>query len=155
MSGLNSLLGIGTGALSAAEAAMQVTENNISNASTDGYTRQIVDLTEAAPTQENGIEIGDGVNFLGVSSTRNQMLDLMINQQTSAASSASASGTMLNSLETYFPTASTSGADVGSSLSAFFTSLSALSSSPSSTTSRQTAMSRAQDLVNAFHTTSA
>ena len=41
---VSSLLSIGSRAMTASYAALQVTGNNIANASTDGYSRQSVEL---------------------------------------------------------------------------------------------------------------
>lgn len=151
MGGLNAALSVATGALSAQLAGIQTVNNNIANANTPGYSRETVQLSAASFVQSGSVSLGDGVSLDGVTSVRDQLLDLRIQQQTSAQSSASAQNDVLASLAPYFSGTST----VGSDLSAFFTKLSALSSAPSDAATRQTAISAAQDLVRQFNNTSA
>ena len=152
MGGLNAALSIATGALSAQEAAIETVNNNIANAATPGYTREVVNLSSAGSTVNGNVSIGNGVELTGITSVRDQLLNLRIQQQTSDQASASAESNVLSSVETYF---SASGSGVGSDLSTFFTSLSALSSAPSNAADRQTVISNASALVDAFHSTAA
>ena len=156
MGSLNSILSIATGALDADTGAIQVTDNNISNAQTTGYTREQVNFSQASATIEsNGATVGNGVELGATTSPVDQLLNLLIQQRTSAQSAATASSNILSSIESYFPTATGEGGDIGSALSTFFTSLDALSTNPTSSSLRQTAMSSAQSLVGAFNTTGA
>ena len=152
MGGLNGALSIATGALAAQEAAIGTVNNNIANATTPGYSREVVNLSSAGTVGAGNTAIGAGVTVEGITSVRDQLLDLRIQQQTSDQSAATAQSNVLASVETYF---SGSSGTVGSDLSAFFTSLSALSSAPSNTADRQTVISNAQNLVSEFHATSA
>ena len=152
MGGLNAALSVATGALSAQEATIETTNNNIANANTPGYTREIVNFSSAGSTQTDNVAIGSGVSLTSITSVRDQLLGLRIQQQTSEQSSASAQSGLLVSIQPYF---SPSSANIGSELSSFFTSLSALSTAPSNMAARQTVISNAQDVVNAFQTTSA
>ncbi len=151
MGGLNTALSVATGALSANEAAIETVNNNIANANTPGYSRETVNLSANAAEQSGGVAIGTGVNADSVTGVRDQLLDLRIQQQTSAQSSASAQSTVLASVELNFSTAT---GNVGTSLSKFFAGLSALSATPTSAAARQAAIGNAQDLVDQFHATS-
>ncbi len=152
MGGLNTALTVASCALSAQEAAIETVNNNIANATTPGYSREIVDLSSAGSTDNGtGVAIGDGVELDGVTSVRDQLLSLRIQQQTSEQSAVAAQSNALAPVQTYF--SGTSGT-IGSDLSTFFSSLSALSANPSSTAARQTAIGNAQNLVQQFHATS-
>jgi flagellar hook-associated protein 1 FlgK len=152
MGGLNTILSVATGALSAQEAALETTNTNIANADTPGYSREIVNLSSAGTTIVDGISVGAGVTATGVTSVRDELLSLLVEQQTSSQGAASAQGNVLNTVQSYFSGTTNT---VGAELSAFFTSLSALSSSPSSSAQRQTVISNAQAVVQAFNNTSA
>ena len=154
MGGLNASLSIAAGALSAQEAAIDVVNNNIANAATPGYDREVLNLSAASASDANGVSVGDGVVVNGVTSVSDQLLDLRLQQQTSEQAAASAQSGVLSTAELYFNTASSTASTVGTALSAFFTSLSALSSAPSNAADRQTVISNAQQLVDQFHTTS-
>ena len=151
MGGLNAALSVATGALSAQEAAIQVANNNIANANTPGYDREIVNLSAAGSIDSAGVSIGDGVLVNSVTSVRDQLLDERIQQQTSSQAAASAQSGVLATIE---PSFATSSSNVGTALSSFFSSVSALSSAPSNQADRQTVISNAQSLVNQFHATS-
>ena len=135
----------------AQEAALQVTNNNIANADTAGYSRETVNLTEAASIEQGSVELGGGVTLQGFTSMRDELLDLRIQQQTSEQSSADAQASALEQVQTLFPS---TGASVSTDLSTFFTSISALSADPTSEAARQTVLSSASDLADEFNSVS-
>ncbi len=145
---LTASLSTATQALFAQELELQVTNNNIANVNTAGYTREVVNLSEADPTQSGNISIGNGVNVEGIQSVRDELLTGRIQQQTSQESSANAQVNALNEIQTLFPS---NGSSVAGSLSSFFTSLTALSTDPANAADRQTVLSSAQTLVQQFN----
>ena len=152
MASLNATLSMATESLLAQELELQVTNNNIANVDTAGYTREIVNLAEATPVNDGSVSIGSGVSVQGVQSLNDTLLSMRIQQQTSEESKATAQVNALNEVQTLFPS---SGTSISSALSSFFTSLSALSTSPSNAANRQTAISDAQTLVQQFNSVSA
>ena len=134
MGSLSSTLQIAAGALNADTGAINAVNNNIANANTPGYSRQIAVLEEAPPNQQGDLSVGQGVELEGYQSVRDQLVQSQIQQETQAQSSANAQLTTLQQLQ---PTFTTSTQDIGTELSAFFSSLSSLSTDPSSTTGRQ------------------
>ncbi len=151
MGGLNAALSVATSALSAQEEAIDTVTNNIANASTPGYSREIVDFSSAGSTQDGSVAIGNGVEVTGITSVRDQLLNVQVQQATAAQSSAAAQSNVLSTVQNYF-SSTTSG--IGSDMSTFFTSLSALSSAPSNAADRQTVISDASTLVDDFQTAS-
>ena len=151
MAGLNTSLSIATEALQAQEAAISVTSNNIANANTVGYTRETVVLTESASYQDGMTTLGGGVTLQGFSSVRDQLLDLRIQQQTSQQSSADAQTASLNQVQSLF---SSSGNDLGTDLSSFFSSVSALTANADDTATRQAVLSAGQNVAEEFNTLS-
>ncbi len=145
---LTATLSTATQALFAQELELQVTNNNIANVNTAGYTREVVSLSEADPTQSGNISIGNGVTVEGIQSVQDELLTGRIQQQTSQESSANAQVNALNEIQTLFPT---TGSSVAGSLSSFFTSLTALSTDPANAADRQTAIASAQTLVQQFN----
>jgi flagellar hook-associated protein 1 FlgK len=148
MGSLSSSLSIATSSLLAEELQLSVANNNIANANTVGYSREIVNLQQAAPTSVGGLNIGNGVDVIGIQSVQDQLLSTRIQQQTSAQSSATAQSNALSQIETLFPT---SGSGLSTALSTFFSGLSALSSNPTNASGRATVISDAQTLVEQFH----
>ena len=151
MSSLNATLSMATQSMLAQELELQVTNNNIANANTAGYTRETVNLAQADPIQEGSLSVGTGVTVEGIQSLSDTLLTMRIQQQTSDESKATAQVNALDEVQTLFPS---SGTSVSTALSGFFTSLSALSTDPSNSADRQTVISDAQTLVQQFNSVS-
>ena len=142
---LNATLSTAMQALSASTAEVQVTNNNIANANTPGYSRESVVLT-AAPSYGTGM--GTGVLVEGYQSVRDELLQGQILQQTQSQGSADAQLSTLQQVQTVF---ASSTSDIGSQMSTLFASLSSLSTNPSSTTLRQAVLTAGQNLATAFN----
>jgi flagellar hook-associated protein 1 FlgK len=151
MGSLNATLSIAMQSLMASETELSVTNNNIANVSTPGYTEETVNLQEAAPIQDGSVSIGGGVELLGIQSASDQLLTSQIQSQTSAQSSATAQVNALEQIQDLFPSTGTS---LASSISSFFTSLTALSSDPTSAATRETVLSSAQTVAQQFNSIS-
>lgn len=148
MYGLTATLSLASQALSAESGALAITNNNITNVNTPGYSREVVNLSAQAVAGDGTGTQGNGVSFNDFSSVRDQVLNIAIQQKTADVSSLSAQSASWSQVETAF-SSTTSG--VGAAISGVFSSLSALSTAPSSAGSRQSALSAAGNLVNAFH----
>ncbi|HEY1462902.1 MAG TPA: flagellar hook-associated protein FlgK [Terriglobales bacterium] len=151
MPGLTSTMLMSVQSLLADQAALQVTSNNISNANTAGYTREVPDITENTPTVEGGITYGGGVTLERVQSIRDTLLDLRISEENQQQSGAQAQVDSLNQIQQLFSDSSTG---VGANMSAFFNSLSQLSTNPTSVPQRQAVITAAQNLASSFNQTS-
>lgn len=147
MLGLNGAISIASQALQAQYAGLAVTNNNIANVNTPGYSRQIVSLSADAMVQ-NGTSIDAGVTYTGYTSVRDAVLNAAINTKTSSQAGLSAQNTLLTQVNSAFPT--TSGG-VGAGMSGLFSSISALSTNPTDSSARQAVLTSANQLVNAFH----
>src|SRR5215469_1767507 len=147
MIGLGASLSIATEALGAQTAALEVASNNISNANTPGYSRQVVSLSSAALVQ-NGTTVDEGVSYQGFTSVRDSILGLAVNAATSQQGNLAAQNSLLAQINTAFSGTSTG---IGVSLSTLFSDLSALSTSPTDPSARQTVLSDANALAGAFH----
>jgi len=149
MGGLNTSLLISTQALEVAQGAMAATSNNIANANTAGYTREVPEFTENEQSQSGNDVIGGGVTLTGLQSVRDELLNLQIQSQTSLQSSADTQSSSLQEIQTNF---TTSGGDITSTLSAFSSSLDQLSANPSSSSVQQEVLSSGKNLAQAFNT---
>jgi flagellar hook-associated protein 1 FlgK len=151
MSSLSSSLNTAVQSLGADTGALQVTNNNIANANTPGYSRQVPVFQEAAPTEEGNLSFGNGVVLEGFQSVRDQLVTAQIQQETQAQGSANA---QLASLQQIQPTFTTSTQDIGTQMSALFASISSLSTDPTSSASREAVLAAGQNLAQAFNQTS-
>jgi len=150
MAGLSSALSIATQGLMAQEEALQVSSNNIANANTPGYSREVLDLEENAPAEYGPLWFGTGVNADQVESIRDQMLQLSIDDTTQQQANAQTQSTALQQVESLFSDPSQG---IGSDMTAFFNSLNQLSTDPTGIPQRQSVLTAANNLANDFHTT--
>ncbi len=151
MASLGNSLSIAVQSLGADTAALQVTNNNIANANTPGYTRQVAVLQEAMPSTDGGLSTGSGVDLVGYQSIRDELVQNQIQQETGAQSGANAQLATLNQIQ---PTFTTSTDDIGTDMSALFSSISSLSTNPTSSSARQAVLTAGQNLATAFNTAS-
>jgi flagellar hook-associated protein 1 len=147
---LSSLL-IATGALDVDQGAMDVTANNIANANTPGYSREVADLGEQTPVEEGNLTFGTGVTIEQIQSVRNQVLTLQIAEQTAQQNGAQ---TELNALQQVQALFANSNQGIGADLTAFFNSISQLSTDPTNAASREAVITAAQNLAVSFNQTS-
>jgi flagellar hook-associated protein 1 len=150
MGGLNTALYTGVQGLEVAQGALDATSNNIANSNTPGYTREIPQITENAENLSGGQVVGGGVTLNGLQSVRDELLNLQIQQQTSAQSSVDTQSSSLQQIQTYF---GSTGDDIASALSSFSASIAQLSASPSDAAVQQGVVSSGQNLARAFNST--
>jgi len=148
MPGLTTSLLTAMHALMAQQGAMDATTNNIANANTPGYSRQVPVLVESDPSNEGSLLYGNGVQLERYQSIRDELLDLRIQEETSQQSSAEA---QTNAMQQIQPLFVTSGQDIGSQISAFFTSISQLSADPANLSLRTGMITAGQNLASSFH----
>jgi flagellar hook-associated protein 1 FlgK len=149
---LTSSLHIATEALFTATAEIQNTNNNIANANTPGYTREIVNLQTATVHSSLGVpQPGNGVILNGFESVRNSLLQRQMEEGTQGQAQANAQLTSLQQIQSIF---NNSTQNIGTEMSALFASISALSTSPQDPVSRQGVLAAGQNLVTSFNVTS-
>src|SRR5258706_11375630 len=129
MGSLSAGLNIALQCLLTEEGAIQTTSNNIANVNTPGYARQRRDLAETPPVQLGHLTFGSGVELQHVTSLRDSILDLRVNQETQQQGKLNAFLGSAQQIQALFN--ETSGTGLQSSLTAFFSSLSQLSANPS------------------------
>ncbi len=149
MGGLNTSLLIGIQALEVSQGALNVTSNNIANSNTPGYTEEVPTISENPETVSGGTVTGGGVSLDAIQSVRDELLNLQIQQQTSAQSSADTESSALQQIQTNF---ASTGNDIASAFSAFSSDLAALSASPSNSAAQEAVISSGQNLAESFNT---
>jgi flagellar hook-associated protein 1 FlgK len=150
MGSLTSSLWIAAQSLDVDQGALDATTNNIANANTPGYSREVVDLSEQTPVEVGNITYGTGVNLDKIQSVRDQVLSLQIAEQTSQQSGAQ---TQLNALQQVQGLFSDPTQGIGENLSTFFNSISQLSTNPTDEAQRSSVMTAAQNLATSFNQT--
>ena len=97
-----SSIDIGLSALNAAMKALDVVGNNVSNASTEGYHKQVVDLTPSYSVSDGNMLVGGGVDVTGVTSVVDKYLEQEILRQQSTLSQTTQEANTLSDIETAF-----------------------------------------------------
>lgn len=151
MNGLTAALAGTANTLSALQYALNVSQNNIDNATTPGYARQVATL-EAAPFDPAAGEAG-GVLPGPMTNTRDLLAEADVWQQAGAQGAATAEGEALTAVQNAFPTAD--GTGIPAALANFFNAVSAWSASPSDGSTEETVMDAASSLAQSFNTTAA
>lgn len=145
-----SLLGAAN-ALDAFQYALGVAQNNIGNASTPGYAKQVAALEslpfDPATGLAGGVSPGPTVN------TRDLLAERGVWQQAAAQGDATARNRALASVQNALPVSD--GAGIPAAMDAFYSAASAWSASPNDGSVRQAVMDAAGSVAASFQTTSA
>lgn len=146
------ILGIAAQAIQAQQLALDVTGNNMANATTPGYHVQSVDLTENAPSPNAAMPstlIGNGVTATAVSRATNTFLSSSVRNQTSAVGYATALTQGLNQVQNVFQEPQKGG--LAEMMNQFNKAWLSLSESPTSLSARQSVLQDGQTLASTFN----
>jgi flagellar hook-associated protein 1 len=148
--------------LEAAQAAIDTTGENISNANTPGYTRQVVNTADSASlsipalTQSGaGADLGTGVSITSISQIRDQFLDVQYRAQNAATSNANTNSSELQQVQTALNEPGSDG--LSSIMSNFWSSWTDLAQNPtgsSTAAAQQSVVDAGQTLASTFNSVS-
>ncbi|WP_416412747.1 flagellar hook-associated protein FlgK [Pantoea sp. App145] len=148
---MSSIINSAMSGLSAAQAALSTTSNNISNYTVAGYTRQTTILAQANSTLSGSSYYGNGVNVTGV---QREYDEFVTSQLRSASATYQAANTQYSQVSNIDDLLSTSSTSLSDSLQSFFTNVQNVVSNANDPSARQSLLSYAQGLVNQFQSTS-
>lgn len=143
------LLSTSVSGLLAFQQALDVTSNNIANASTPGYSVETANLAEAPGQQTTAGFIGNGVDVQSISRTFNEFLAQQVRSSQSSYSSSNTLATQASQVDNML---SDSGTGLTATLQSFVNSLQTVATSPTSTAARQALLSQAQALAQQLTT---
>jgi flagellar hook-associated protein 1 FlgK len=149
MGSLMGSMSIALGSLRDNQEALDVTTNNIANINTPGYSRQVVNVSETNPIQMGQLQFGTGAQIDNIQSIRDQVLEFRLNSETSTQSSLNGFLQPMQQVQATFNEAA--GTGLQSSISAFYNSLTQLSTDPSNVPLRQGVIAAAQGLASTFN----
>lgn len=144
---MSDLFSIGVSGLVAAQTALATTSNNIANASTTGYTREVTQFKEIQGQQTNYGYLGSGVTTTGNQRQTDTYLNASVQSAQATSSEQSAYYQQVSQISNMLASSST---DIGTSMENLFSSFQQVASDPSSTASRQQVLSDAQVLTDQF-----
>ena len=139
---------VGVSALQAAQRALEVTGQNIANANTPGYHRQIPKLASRAAMQLDGQAIGRGVELVDIQRAVNQQLESSLTQQVTANGATDARLTTMTRLESRW---SIKGASPAGQLETLFNNLEQLSTRLNDGATRNVVIASAASTAREFN----
>jgi flagellar hook-associated protein 1 FlgK len=145
---LSSLLS-SSNALNAFDQALAVTQNNVANASTPGYAKQMLSL-ESLPFDLFAGSMG-GVRAGQVLTARNEYAEQAVRRQSASAGFDQQSVNSLGALQSLLDVTGKSG--ISAALNSLFQSFAAWAQSPTDTNTRQAVIDQAGQLAAAFQQT--
>ena len=145
-------LDIGASALRAAQQQLDTAAHNVANASSPGYSRQVVSLVESPSYtipafDRSGLpgQIGTGVTVAAITRVRDTFLDGQVQTQTALQSEWSTRDQELSKVESIFPEPSSS--SLGNTISQYFSAWQDVASDPSSMSARTALTEQASSLA--------
>lgn len=134
------------GALQAQQYALDLTQKNIANASTPGYSRQRPEFT---PGGDGNLAYGSAAPSVSVVSYRDKFIDYRVAQELPGQGEFDTVSQALQQVDGILNTQN--GKDLQSALSGFFNSFSALANAPDDLALRQQVLAQAGQLAARFH----
>lgn len=141
------LLNIGISGLRAQKTALAVTGHNISNAGTEGYSRQVVDFNENNPQFQGGVWVGNGVNVQSIERVYDEFLTEQLRRDTAIFKEFDSLSTNASQIDSLL---ADPGTGIQPGLERMFGALQAVTDDPSSLPARQVLISEANGLVDRF-----
>ena len=148
---MSDLFGISVTALRAFQAAIAVSSNNVANASTPGYDKESINLTEAIPQSNGTASVGSGVVVSGISRAYSQAAANQLNTSQSSLGQLTALQSYTNQIDNLL---GTTAGGLSTALQSFYSAWSDVANTPTSTASRQALLGQAQSVANSFQNTS-
>jgi flagellar hook-associated protein 1 FlgK len=146
------ILGNSVSAMTAQQALLANTSNNIANVNTPGYTRRVISIeSRADPASVDGIlRIGSGVQLGDISRITNAFLESSLLSAGAKQGKAEVRNDYLGQIENVF-SLSGAQASVGGALNDFFSSVNQLGLNPADLDLRLGVMQRGEDLITAIN----
>jgi flagellar hook-associated protein 1 FlgK len=148
---LSSIFGIDLSALQAFQQAIEVTSNNVANASTPGYDEESIELDTALPQDAGGSAIGSGVDVAGVQRAYSQAAATQLNTSQSTLSQLTSLQNYTSQIDNLF---GTTAGGLTTALQTYYSGWSTVADDPSSTASRQALLGDAGALAANLNSTS-
>ncbi len=139
---------IGLSAIRAQQLTLAVQGNNVANAATPGYHRQVATLATRAPLRHDKFSIGAGVDVTGVQRFRAQAIETSLLRNSSEAGYSDQTLGVAKQIESLLTPGD---ASIHASLSNFFNRLEKVANAPQDKTVRQEFLSSATELMNGFN----
>ncbi len=148
MAKIHGLLDIGRRGMAVSQTALTTTSHNIANKSTEGFSRQRVDVMTNPAIGDGNKRVGTGSRLSGVNRTNNPWIERQIEREGSNLAFLEGRSGALQRLESTFNEQSVKG--LNNSMTEFFNGFRELANNPESLTTRTVVRDNANALVKNF-----
>ncbi len=148
MAKIHSLLDVGKRGMMVSQSALQTTSHNIANKSTEGYSRQRVDIETNPAIDDGRFRLGTGSQIGSISRVGNPWLEKQIEREGSSYAFLEGRSGAMQRVEAVFNEQSVKG--LNNSMSEFFNSFRELANNPESTVSRTVVRDNAVGMIKNF-----
>ncbi|MBC7421623.1 MAG: flagellar hook-associated protein FlgK [Bdellovibrio sp.] len=148
MAKIHGLLDMGRRGMQVSQSALQTTSHNIANKSTEGYSRQRVDVLSNPAVDEGKYRIGTGSMTGAINRTNNPWIEKQIEKEGSNFAYLDGRSGALSRLESAFNEQTVKG--LNNSMTDFFNGFRELANNPESLTSRTVVKDNANAMVKNF-----
>lgn len=148
MAKINGLLDMGKRSLMLNQSALQTTSHNITNKSTEGYSRQRVDIQSNPAINDGNHRVGTGAMAASISRTNNPWLEKQIEREGSNLAFADGRSQALQRIESVVNEQTVKG--MNGAVSDFFNSFRELANNPESATVRTIVKDNSANLIRNF-----
>lgn len=148
MAKIHGLLDVGRMSMQNAQTALQTTAHNISNKSTEGYSRQRVDLQANPAIWDGPNRLGTGARVGSISRTNDPWLEKQIQQESTSLAFMEGQSGALSRLENVMNESTVKG--LNSSITDFFNSFRELANNPESAVTRTAVRDAGIGMVSQF-----
>jgi len=139
---------IGLSAIRAQQLTLSVQGNNLANASTPGYHRQVARLGTRAPLRDDKFSVGSGVQVIGVERLQTTAIETSLLRNSSETGYSQQTLDIAKQIESLLTPGD---ASIHTSLSKFLNGLEKVANAPQDTTVRGELLSSATELLNGFN----
>ncbi len=148
---MSDIFQISVSALQAFQAAINVTSNNIANASTPGYDVETANLTEAVPQADGVSTVGAGVQVAGITRAYSQAATTQLNTSQSTLAQLTATQNYATEIDNDF---GTNLGGLSTAIQSFYNAAATVANDPTSTAARQALLNDAQGVAGSFQSAS-
>lgn len=148
MAKIHGLMDLGKRGMQISQTALQTASHNITNKSTEGYTRQRVEMAASQPMDEGRYRIGTGAQVSGINRINNPWLEKQLEREGSQFAFLEGQTQALGRMENALNEQSVKG--LNASISEFFGSFRELANNPESALPRTQVREAATALIQTF-----
>jgi flagellar hook-associated protein 1 len=148
MAKIHSLMDVGKRGMMVSQSALQTTSHNIANKSTEGYSRQRVDVISNPAVDEGRFRVGTGSQMGAINRVNNPWLEKQIEREGSNFEFIEGRSNAMQRIESVFNEQSVKG--LNNSMSEFFNSFRELANNPESSVTRTVVRDNANAMIKSF-----